>query len=81
VDELSRHAERLAQGWDRLNSTSLLGGGAGTYASFGGGGPGVAARYAARLGLAASSATHRITEAPTRPCWRLPIRKPKCLVL
>jgi 3-carboxy-cis,cis-muconate cycloisomerase len=52
LDELLRHAERLAQSADRL-FRAILGGGAGTYASFGERGPQVASIYARRLGLKA----------------------------
>ena len=52
LDELLRHAERLCQSADRL-FRAILGGGAGTYASFGERGPQVASIYARRLGLKA----------------------------
>ena len=52
LDELLRHAERLTQSADRL-FRAILGGGAGTYASFGERGPQVASIYARRLGLKA----------------------------
>eukprot|EP01044_Picomonas_judraskeda_P003964 COSAG03_NODE_339_length_8835_cov_8.679144_5_plen_543_part_00 len=52
LDELLRHAERLTQSADRL-FRAILGGGAGTYASFGERGPQLASIYARRLGLKA----------------------------
>lgn len=51
VDELLRHGERLHQARPRM-LVAQLGGGVGTMASFGGQGPQLLARFAARLGLA-----------------------------
>ena len=50
IDELCRHVERLGQCHPRL-FVAMLGGGAGTYASFGNKGPAIQARMGHHLGL------------------------------
>ncbi len=51
IDELTRHVVRLREARPRLLAAQLAGG-VGTMASFGGKGPALLARFAARLGLA-----------------------------
>ncbi len=65
IDELSRHVERLRDLESRV-FVAMLGGAAGTFASFGEQGPDVQARFAKRLGLLPTpvpSRTHRDREA------------------
>ena len=65
IDELSRHVERLRDLESRV-FVAMLGGAAGTFASFGEAGPDVQARFARRLGLLPTpvpSRTHRDREA------------------
>lgn len=65
IDELARHVERLRALESRV-FVAMLGGAAGTFASFGARGPDLQARFAKRLGLvptAVPSRTHRDREA------------------
>jgi adenylosuccinate lyase len=65
IDELSRSVDRLREAESRA-FVALLGGAAGTFASFGDAGPELQTRFAERLGLnpaAVPSRTHRDREA------------------